>query len=134
LTDALVIIDREELGELWLAWYSRRSDETQAADLHIHAHDAQRLRLAQFCDASKKYAEVHAIHWPCIEAYIEKFRTRSEEPIVIEDAYTLEDGWLLPNGNHRCCAIYLLEPSGWEVRLAGVEPPAGCLDALPGLS
>jgi hypothetical protein len=63
-----------------------------------------------------------------------KYEARSEQPVVVENAYAIPEGWVIPNGNHRCCAIYLVEPPGWEVRLTEVQPPPGCLDVLPGLS
>jgi hypothetical protein len=50
------------------------------------------------------------------------------------DSLILDDGWVLRDGNHRCCAIYMLDPSDWEVSLDGRETLPGNLDALPGLS
>jgi hypothetical protein len=53
---------------------------------------------------------------------------------VSESALMLPEEWMLIGGNHRCCAIYLLDPLRWEVRLMGEQPWASCLDALPCLA
>src|SRR5882724_11190459 len=71
-----IIRDHAELGRLWLAWYVRRSDETQVADLTQHVDDARRVGVAEFCAKPDRFAAVRHMKMPRIEEWIAEYAQR----------------------------------------------------------
>lgn len=122
------ITDSRELAELRLSWYVRRSNERLVASLPQHLNDARGLRVSEFCAKPTAFPGVYEMKWPKIRCLVGSFRN---EPFEVP-ALVVGDVWVLLDGNHRACAIYLLNVAAFEIRLR-VEESAGFLDAHPEL-
>jgi hypothetical protein len=86
----------------------------------------------EFCEAQDRFGEVNALKAPTIDAYRRKFSQVRRLELTLP-ALVLREGWMLCDGDHRACALYL-GAQEFHVRLESALSEAACADRLPGLA
>ncbi len=115
------ITDRPTLGDLWTLWCIDRSAPDTPVNIgQKPAHNARQLRVREIeyravWSALDKQPTRHGIS---SAANIERIRAWLGESYAVEiDAFQLPDSgeWVVCEGNHTSCALYLLAPGQFTV-------------------
>jgi hypothetical protein len=116
------ITDRRALGELWTLWCVDRSEPDKPVNIgHEPAQNARQLRVRDverpdvWAALGQQQKEDRGISSAC---NIERIRRWLAEPYMIEvEAFQLPDSgeWVVCEGNHTSCALYLLAPDRFTV-------------------
>jgi hypothetical protein len=119
------ITDRPTLGDLWTLWGVDRSSRECPVDIGREpAHNARQLRVREVeCPAvwaalARQQKEDRGISSACNIGRI--IRDWLREPYAMEiEAFELPDSgeWVVCEGNHTSCALYLLAPERFTVRV-----------------
>jgi hypothetical protein len=125
------IVDRDELGNLWLPWFVHAENPAQAIQT-LDRSQARQLRVRDVIDdpvfrpALELEYENGGRRWTHL-GRIEEIKDQwSEQSSVGQGrfpAYRTADGPVLQDGCHRACALYALNPPDWHFDLGLLPSP-----------
>jgi hypothetical protein len=120
------ITERHELGSLWLPWCVDREDPRvpiRIADQPMRIPNARQLRVGSIDDPRVRQALALQVAdggftLAKIDAIVSSARNGRRPEIPDAVAFRVPDGLTLMEGCHRICALYLLDPAAFDLRLA----------------